>query len=148
MLPLDSLLPMICAMAGQDDATGRGGPAVNALEGLLNRTVGPDGSAHFMLHVRPDHSAPQGLDTVILADLPDGRVFVNGSSPQAVGYGIGMYFRSICNASLTWVKTGGLESARLCFRGPGRAPAVGEPRQFTRSVKWTYYQNVVDSSYS
>jgi hypothetical protein len=69
-----------------------------------------------------------------------------GTSIPSLSFGVGTYLRSRCNASLTWVKTGGL----LSRCSPGALPAVGatSSRLYARSVRWTYYQNVVDSSYS
>jgi len=79
----------------------------------------------------------------------DGAVTIVGSSVPAITYGLGQYLRSACFASLTWVKTGGLD-VRRCTNATGLLPPMpaGVPTVYTRSVKWTYYQNVVDSSYS
>ena len=58
----------------------------------------------------------------------------------------GKYLENYCNTSLTWVKTGGIEGARAAC-GQRLAP-VARPVQWIKRARWTYYQNVVDSSYS
>ena len=51
-----------------------------------------------------------------------------------------------CSVSLTWVKTGGITGGRAVC---GLAlPRVGASVHWTKRAPWTYYQNVVDSSYS
>ena len=83
----------------------------------------------------------------VFQDTDGSQIRVAGSSITSVGYGIGMYFRDVCNASLTWVKTGGMAAAERCVSASHHVK-VGQSRTYTRSVKFTYYQNVVDSSYS
>ena len=90
-----------------------------------------------------------------------GTVEVRGTSTSSLAFGIGQYLRERCNTTLTWVKTGGMDGARRhCGgdtesgdAGEGRRPRVGLPvvgttMNYSRAVKFTYYQNVVDASYS
>eukprot|EP00041_Stephanoeca_diplocostata_P021284 m.492801 g.492801 ORF g.492801 m.492801 type:complete len:897 (+) comp21786_c0_seq2:46-2736(+) len=89
-------------------------------------------------------------ECVILSDAhadSDAQIAIRASSISSLTYGIGIYLRTACNASLTWYKTGGL-NARTCAQSGSSLPVVGSPRVYTRALKWTYYQNVVDSSYS
>ena len=76
----------------------------------------------------------------------DGRVTIEATSVPSATFAVGSYLREMCNASLTWVKTGGL-IPRCPASGPMPAYPVGKTRVLTRALKWTYYQNVVDSSY-
>jgi hypothetical protein len=119
--------PAASADADESRAGTRQGPPprahpVDAVADLLNRTIGAVGAAHFVLQVTtsadtdsPASAAPAsassggsggGGETVMLSDTSDGKVLVSGSSAQALGYGVGMFLREVCNTSLTWVKTG------------------------------------------
>ena len=55
-----------------------------------------------------------------------------------------MYLREFCGSTLTWRKTGGF--IVRCNTTLAPVPAPGVFRQ--RTLAYTYYQNVVDSSYS
>jgi alpha-N-acetylglucosaminidase len=75
-------------------------------------------------------------------------VAIEGTSVSSLAYGIGIYLRERCNVTLTWEKTGGIGGAAARCSDPAALPPVGAPVTRARAVKWTYYQNVVDASYS
>ena len=125
-------------------------PSTTAPIAALIERVLPGASPHFALTIGPpasgcDSAAAAG-ECVALGDTPDGRIGITGTSLPSLGFGLGTYLRSRCNASLTWQKTGGLNPR--C--SASALPKVGAEasRTYSRSVRWTYYQNVVDSSYS
>ena len=143
MLPL--LAALHASLCAASDVQGGNTTAVAA---LIDRVVGVGGSASFVLQLDPQLAGCQSPvnECVALANLPGGKIGIAATSLPSLGFGVGTYLRSSCNASLTWVKTGGL-NARC---KPGALPPVRKDAAhiYERSVKWTYYQNVVDSSYS
>eukprot|EP01043_Picozoa_sp_COSAG02_P026573 COSAG02_NODE_1535_length_12053_cov_13.122794_2_plen_313_part_00 len=115
---------------------------------MIDRVL-PGASAHFALQLASAGECQcdgSVQECVSLSDLPAGRIGIKATSLPSLSFGFGTYLRTRCNASLTWVKTGGLE-ARCAA---GSLPRVGPEasRVYSRSIRWTYYQNVVDSSYS
>ena len=143
------LLPLLMSWTGTGAvATGSSGFNTTAVAALIDRVVGEGGSTSFVLQLDPQLAGCQSPvnECVALANLPGGKIGITATSLPSLGFGVGTYLRSSCNASLTWVKTGGL-NARC---KPSALPPVAKDaaRIYERSVKWTYYQNVVDSSYS
>jgi alpha-N-acetylglucosaminidase len=118
---------------------------------MLARVVGSASAAQFDLLVGPvgDNCASKVHECAVLADGPaKGRISIQGTSVSSLAFGIGMYLRERCNSSLTWVKTGGMQGAKMRCGDPAKLPKVGVPMSYARQMKYTYYQNVVDSSYS
>ena len=76
-----------------------------------------------------------------------GGVTITASSVPSLTFGLGVYLRRACLASLTWVKTGGL-NARCTDAATLPPMPAAAPQYYARVFRWTYYQNVVDSSYS
>ena len=76
-----------------------------------------------------------------------GGVTITASSVPSLTFGLGVYLRRACLASLTWVKTGGL-NARCTDAATLPPMPAAAPQYYARAFRWTYYQNVVDSSYS
>jgi alpha-N-acetylglucosaminidase len=146
------LLPLLLA-AGATATPHRGAAHTTAPVAAMIDRVLPGASAHVALELSTaadcgcEDNALRDPECVALSDLPDGRIGIKATSLSSLSFGFGTYLRTRCNASLTWVKTGGLEPR--CAAG-SRLPPVGAEasRVYSRSVRWTYYQNVVDSSYS
>jgi alpha-N-acetylglucosaminidase len=109
---------------------------------LLVRLVGPSTATNFQLAINDD--ACKSSDCASLANADNGNVLITGSNVNSLTFGIGTYVKRYCNASLTWTKTGGMDRAKTaCASALEVTPLV-----IRRAVKWTYYQNVVMSSYS
>lgn len=122
----------------------------------LVRLVGVSAAAKFDLDINSDacpSSDGEVLECASLANAgTDGHIAITGSSVNSLVFGIGTYVKQYCNVSLTWVKTGGMERARTSC-GNANLPYIGDGTNgakvaIQRVVKWTYYQNVVMSSYS
>lgn len=115
-----------------------------AVKDLLHRVVG-DAAEHFDLSLAgPDGWCDSPVQECTEFSAKAGTVSVKATSVSSLALGVGTYLREHCNASLTRNVTGGL-SAQGCSSGSLPAASV---RTLTRTMKWTYYQNVVDSSYS
>jgi len=123
----------------------------SAVRSVLENVVGAPAASRFELTVDTDSSwpchSPVG-ECVHLADAADGKVAIEGSSVSSLAFGVGAYLRDSCNVTLTWVKTGGMADAAARCGDPANLPKVGTAITHAREAKWTYYQNVVDASYS
>jgi alpha-N-acetylglucosaminidase len=137
-----SCLLFPCLLAAADPLQ----PAQDALE----RLVGSNSSALFELSITSEPCA-SNMNCSSLADSSTlGHIAITGSSVNDLLFGIGTYIKQYCNVSLTWTKTGGMSGAKASACGAGSSlPAIGNSKVvYQRVVKWTYYQNVVMSSYS
>ena len=147
---LGACLGVLLALAAAAAAAAPPAETVAPVAAMIERVI-PGGAAHFALSLVDRAELPGACDSAVgecvaLADLPDGRVGISGTSLPSLGFGVGTFLRARCNASLTWVKTGGLEAR--CTAATLPAVGAAASRVYARSVRWTYYQNVVDSSYS
>eukprot|EP00039_Didymoeca_costata_P009204 m.121502 g.121502 ORF g.121502 m.121502 type:complete len:868 (-) comp14399_c0_seq4:356-2959(-) len=131
-------LAQVEAMSSQDP--------VDNVYAMLTRVMKSDATKYFDLVLEP----AEGLGTAQVANEPSGKLGIKATSINAMTYAAGVYLREYCHASLTWVKTGGLNSTSRCFSMTGNdtLPKIENPLTLTRRMNWTYYQNVVDSSYS
>eukprot|EP00051_Salpingoeca_urceolata_P002963 m.54130 g.54130 ORF g.54130 m.54130 type:complete len:237 (-) comp12435_c0_seq4:1926-2636(-) len=131
-------------------------PPTQPVADMLARVIGPSAAANVELVLTTSPPAACNQKHSTLADVPDdcvvvsagskpGTVLVKGTSVGALGYGCGRYLRDSCNTTLTWLKTGGMNVPKACLASLPRPLA---PLVLRRSVEWTYYQNVVESSYS
>jgi hypothetical protein len=123
-----------------------GAPAavsVQPAQDLLKRVVGSAAAELFELSIDAT-VCPSSEECAVLADsTTHGRVDIQGSTINSLTFGIGHYLKHRCNASLSWVKTGGMGAAKQNC-GSTLAP-VGDKLLLKRAVKFTYYQNVVMS---
>ena len=121
---------------------------------LLSRIVGQAAAAKFELSVAnatttSTCASPVGECVTVSDGAAAGSIVIQGSSVSSLAFGVGMYLRERCNTTLTWVKTGGMGGAATRCGDPATLPRVGTvPLTFAREMKWTYYQNVVEASYS
>jgi alpha-N-acetylglucosaminidase len=79
-----------------------------------------------------------------MSDAPDGKVAIDGSTASELAYGVGLYFREICNMTIGW-KWGGGSKVFI----PSQWPTIGS-KSITkkRLVPWSYMMNVCTHSYS
>ena len=127
-------------------------PDTTPVHDMLGSIIGAPEASRFDLSVVAAGSgcASQVGECTRLADAPGtpDRVAIQGTSLSSLSFGVGVYLEERCNVTLTWIKTGGYGDARARCGNPVSLPRVGAPISRSRSMKWTYYQNVVDASYS
>lgn len=116
--------------------------SVDAVYSLIDRTL-PGSRAHFKLSISQSLT-DDGEFSVTLADTSDEKVAIVGSSASELSYGVGFYFREICNMTIGWKRGGG---SRIFM--PRQWPTIGsKPITKTRLVPWSYMMNVCTHSYS
>jgi hypothetical protein len=139
------VLPLVRMVAAAPDTT--------PVHDMLGSIIGAPAASRFDLSVVAavvsSCASPVG-ECTRLADAPGapGRVAIQGTSLSSLSFGVGVYLQERCNVTLTWIKTGGYGDAAARCGNPVSLPRVGAPITRTRSMQWTYYQNVVDASYS
>ena len=111
----------------------------SSVSSLIDRVVGSGASLAFLLTLDPTFACPESptvKECVRLSDAAGGRIGIRGTSLASLTFGVGVYLRERCHATLTWVKTGGLvprcEATAL--------PPVGPAFTRGRAVRWTYVQ--------
>ena len=126
----------------------------SAAEALLVRALGPTAAKRFTLTLAPAticKSASPVNECVVLADTApksQAAISIQATSLSSLTFGIGVYLRTRCNATLSWSKVGGIASACTGLTAAA-LPSIGNTAAtHSRSLKYSYYQNVVDSSYS
>ena len=154
-----------------------GTPAnTTVIASLIDRVLYLGASKQFVLSIDTDLTCDSRVnECVALSNLPNHKVGIRGTSLPSLGFGVGTYLRTSCNASLTWFKTGGhltrcFSSSNLNFTSTSSrnrnntntnanananantilppVPSSTAKQIFARTFRWTYYQNCVDSSYS
>ena len=149
-------------------------PSTQPVVDMLTRVLGATAAAQFDLTIidasqctRSTSTGDAVGDCFQIADatgemVRDGKsISIGGSTLSALTTGCGVYLKRFANASLTWGDTGGLLRGTIGetkINRHGRTelvqlpkvgrPITAEPITATRAVKWTYYMNVVDFSYS
>ena len=157
LLPRSAAAVALVVLQQQAIAVGAAADAQPVVD-LLTRTLGAPAAAQFDVELSPSLCASHAGDMFDCFELSDAsassgkRVRVAGSTLSALTTSVGVYLKRFCNASLTWANTGGLltgvvakGSASPTLPPVGR-PATG-PLRAARSIKYTYYMNVVDYSY-
>ncbi|XP_057978586.1 alpha-N-acetylglucosaminidase isoform X4 [Malania oleifera] len=75
------------------------------------------------------------------------KIMIKGTTAVEVTSGLHWYLKYWCGAHVSWDKAGGIQVASV--PKPGSLPVVkDEGLMIQRPVPWSYYQNVVTSSYS
>ncbi|KFK25594.1 hypothetical protein AALP_AA8G134900 [Arabis alpina] len=75
------------------------------------------------------------------------EIVIKGTTGVEIASGLHWYLKYKCNAHVSWDKTGGIQIASV--PQPGHLPRLASKGiLIRRPVPWTYYQNVVTSSYS
>ncbi len=126
---------------------GRG--SVDAVDALLQRVLGP--SAHHPFELKLVASctgaAPSAARSELCFELgpgaAPGTVALSGTSGVELARGAAHYLRTRCNMSFAWPRTGGNQVA-----APEEWPTVHTAESHYRTVEYSYFQNVVESSYS
>ena len=116
--------------------TGTASAALSALTAVLGRDAAP----FFSVALQP------GAPCAELTGGGGGPVLITAASAVDAIHAAGQYLQVTLNASFSWELTGGVQLANF---GGAPLPAVpGGALRLCRAVPWTYYQNVVQSSYS
>eukprot|EP00040_Diaphanoeca_grandis_P012322 m.62506 g.62506 ORF g.62506 m.62506 type:complete len:871 (+) comp23167_c0_seq2:160-2772(+) len=129
----------------------------SAVMALAQRVLGDEAAAVFSFTLVSAQTfkctSPVGECVQVMAadnstqSLAAPKIDISATSVPSLAYGLGKYLKETCNGSLTWVKTGGLDVPDQC-KHASTLPLPKSTRRYDRALKWTYYQNVVDSSYS
>ena len=125
---------------------GRG--SAEAVDELLRRVLSP-GSHPFELEIVEacTRAAPAAARSKLCFELGPGsaagKVALSGTSGVELARGAAHYLRTRCNMSFAWPRTGGNQVA-----SPAEWPAVEAAETRYRTVEYSYFQNVVESSYS
>ena len=135
----------------------------SAIASLIDRVLYSGASKQFVLSIDTNLTSCDSPvnECVVLSNLPNHKVGIKGTSLPSLGFGVGTYLRTSCNASLTWFKTGGHLTRCFSSSKTGNTntnsttntnfppvPSSTANQIFARTFRWTYYQNVCDSSYS
>lgn len=132
-------LSLAAARALPSAPAGTAAAALTALSSLLGR------DAAALVDVSLDVAAG-GCATVSAGAAPGLPLRVSAASAVDAVAAVAEHLRRSLNASFSWPATGGVQLAGLAPAAPLPAPAA--PFSQCRAVPWTYYQNVVQSSYS
>jgi len=125
---------------------GRG--SAEAVDELLRRVLSP-GSHPFELEIVEacTRAAPAAARSKLCFELGPGsaagKVALSGTSGVELARGAAHYLRTRCNMSFAWPRTGGNQ-----VTSPAEWPAVEAAETRYRTVEYSYFQNVVESSYS
>lgn len=130
------LLGIITSLAAQLTAASLDvGPAM----AMLQRITGSAVSSKFQLRITPDQDG-EGDWFELAPGSQAGYVSVTGNTMSSLTRGIGAYLQQYLNSSFTWQRTGG-------FVIPTTTTLPSPtPERTTRLGRYTYYQNVVQSS--
>eukprot|EP00041_Stephanoeca_diplocostata_P034660 m.1193873 g.1193873 ORF g.1193873 m.1193873 type:complete len:405 (+) comp24558_c0_seq8:124-1338(+) len=134
---------------------GRG--SVGAIYELLTRVLQNNSTAasHFLLEMVDTCSAEEDsfsselrrshlCFTIGPTNDGSGRVKIQGTSGVELARGAATYLRQYCNMSFSWQRTGGNQVSL-----PDQWPPVGHTSKTVfRRTEYSYFQNVVESSYS
>ncbi|CAM8912675.1 unnamed protein product [Rhodiola kirilowii] len=94
------------------------------------------GTLCFMIQNHPGFSGP---------GTPE--IMISGSTGVEIAAGLHRYLKDLCNAHISWDKTGGTQL--LSVPKAGELPRLEEGGiLIRRPVPWNYYQNAVTSSYT
>ncbi|BDA50506.1 Alpha-N-acetylglucosaminidase [Coccomyxa sp. Obi] len=117
-----------------------------AVRGLLQRVL-PE--YHHLFDLKILSNCNEVYPACFEVQAEGERITVKGSSGTEVAAGIHWFLKYACNSSISWHVTGGNNIDASCFQPDGleRVKEMG-PLRGTRSVPWSYYQNVVTPSYS
>ncbi|KAI4333092.1 hypothetical protein L6164_017940 [Bauhinia variegata] len=75
------------------------------------------------------------------------EIIISGTTAVEIASGLHWYLKYWCGAHISWDKTGGIQTASV--PKPGSLPPLKDDGLLIkRPVPWSYYQNVVTSSYS
>ncbi|GLU00300.1 hypothetical protein SLE2022_176780 [Rubroshorea leprosula] len=75
------------------------------------------------------------------------EIMIKGTTAVEIASGLHWYIKYWCRAHVSWDKTGGIQIASI--PKPGSLPLIKDGGvMIRRPVPWSYYQNVVTSSYS
>ncbi|KAF0696646.1 Aste57867_12627 [Aphanomyces stellatus] len=111
--------------------------AILATRGLISRRLGNDYVDQFTFAVIPPTG--NGLDVARISSK-DGKIFLQGSSATAMGYGLHTYLKQVVHTQTDW------EDHALQL--PPSLPLPSSPIQLQKESKYTYYMNVCTASYS
>lgn len=154
-----ALFALLCAGASAatmppSSHAGKGSAA--AVEELLQRVLAPgitdaSSAAHpFELKISPGCTAPaptasrSKLCFELGPGSSPGKVALSGTSGVELTRGAAHYLRTRCNMSFAWPRTGGNQVMTV----PKVWPSVESTETRYRTVEYSYFQNVVESSYS
>ena len=88
------------------------------------------------------HPKP-GTNCFTIADLPDGKTRVTGTTASELTGGVGVYLREHCGMTVGWVRGGGTH-----VFVPEAWPKVGTRVSRARSVPWSHVTQVCTHSYT
>jgi alpha-N-acetylglucosaminidase len=144
------LAAMVCcdSLAVMPDFSLEGRGSAVAVGELLQRVLGTDPASVFELTTVKTCSTPppatsrSKLCFEIGPGSKPGRIAVSGTSGVELARGAAHYLRQKCNMSFAWNRTGGNNVVL-----PKVWPAPDRAVRY-RTVEYSYFQNVVESSYS
>ncbi|CAL9047258.1 alpha-N-acetylglucosaminidase-like isoform X1 [Musa acuminata AAA Group] len=123
---------------------------VAAAHALLLRLL-PTHHSSFRFEIIPKGICKQNgcfhISNVNSSNSDGAEILIRGTTAVEISSGLHWYLKYWCGAHISWDKTGGVQLASV--PPPGSLARVdGEGVKVERPVPWSYYQNVVTSSYS
>ncbi|CAN6444848.1 unnamed protein product [Victoria cruziana] len=121
-----------------------------AAMGVLRRLL-PSHVSSFAFQIVPRGSCGGyscfSIDDYNSSSEGEPEILIKGTTAVEMAFGLHWYLKYWCAAHISWNKTGGPQLASVPRQGS--LPHVGrEGVRIQRPVPWSYYQNVVTSSYS
>ncbi|RHY62813.1 hypothetical protein DYB38_010858 [Aphanomyces astaci] len=108
---------------------------IPAIKGLISRTLGPQYNSQVVVTAKDE----RGHD-VSSFDEHNGRVRVSGSSATAIGFALHKYLKDVVHTQADW------DNHALVV--PAVLPLPPSAVTIAKNTKFTYYLNVVTTSYS
>lgn len=117
---------------------------VSAVYALLERVI-PGSSSNFELSISGTcEGIPAGKACFTLADTPQGKISVAGTSASEISGGIGVYLREYCGMTIGWERGGG---SNIFSMSPW--PSIGRTAvSQARSVPYSHVTQVCTHSYT
>ncbi|XP_031504015.1 alpha-N-acetylglucosaminidase isoform X2 [Nymphaea colorata] len=121
-----------------------------AAMGVLRRLL-PSHVSSFTFQIVPRGSCGGyscfSIDDYNSSSEKEPEILIKGTTAVEMAFGLHWYLKYWCGAHISWDKTGGPQLASVPRQGS--LPHVGRKGvKIQRPVPWSYYQNVVTSSYS
>ncbi|KAF0695923.1 hypothetical protein As57867_013222, partial [Aphanomyces stellatus] len=136
MLALWNIVLMCCAQAHPHVDFPKH-DTISAVQGLISRTMGSQYLSQIDLEVLPTQ---EGGNDVASFDWHNGRLRVSGSSASAMGFALHKYLKDLVHTQADW--------DNHALNLPFVLPIVQAPVHIQKGTKFTYYLNVVTTSYS
>ncbi|PKA62624.1 alpha-N-acetylglucosaminidase [Apostasia shenzhenica] len=122
----------------------------SAARGVLRRLL-PSHTSSFLLKVVNEGLCERfncfRISNAVNLNGSGAEIMIEGSTAVEVASGLHWYLKYWCGVHISWDKTGGIQVSTI--PSPGSLPHVKDQGvKIERPVPWSYYQNVVTSSYS